>query len=299
MHTWIIENKLAQSPLPNLSEINKLNKYFTGVVVLTMQHEMPLFYIDKLLENGLDVLHLPTFDHHPVDLLDLLRAILFIEKHIREGGAVLVHCYGGVGRSGLTTSAYLVYKGLNLYDAVKYVRSKVPGSLENQWQLQILEDLYTLINTVGSHMINEFMKFVNKLSTNDVVSYKHLSKVLQFTIELYNILNFAGEVDLKKETESSMIHIHREDFYVEIVNSLGLKEINESLLANLSHTLDHTMDSRVVVLYDRHIDKPEVMLLCRDNCNDIATVFLQELRKYSHIITDIPDVYWDIFLNYV
>lgn len=299
MYTWIIENKLAQSPLPNLSEINRLSRYFTGVVVLTMQHEMPLFYIDKLVENGLDVLHLPTFDHHPVDLLDLLRAILFIEKHIKEGGAVLVHCYGGVGRSGLTTSAYLVYKGLNLYDAVKYVRSRAPGSLENQWQLQMLEDLYALINTVGSNVINEFTKFADELSMNDIVSYKHLSKVLQFTIELYNILEFTKDIDLKKEIESSMIHIHRKDFYVKIMNSLRLKEVNESFLVNLSHTLDYTMDSRVVVLYNRHVDKPEIMLLCRDNCNDIVIEFMHCLKKYSYIITDIPDVYWDIFLNYV
>lgn len=300
MYTWIIENKLAQSPLPSLSEINKLSKYFTGVVVLTMQHEMPLFYIDKLLESGLDVLHLPTFDHHPVDLLDLIRAIMFVDGHIKKGGVVLIHCYGGVGRSGLTTSAYLVYKGMSLYDAVNHVRNRIPGSIENQWQLQILEDLNVFINTMEKEVIQEYAKFIDELSKIDAVSYRHLSKVLQFTIELYNFLEFTDHVDLKTEIRSSMAHIHKKDLRIKLLDSLKLKEeINNGLLGGLSHALDYTMDSRVVVTYARCIDKPELMLLCRSDCSGIVDEFKQSLIMYKHVVAEIPVVYWDVFLNYV
>ena len=300
MFAWIIEGKLAQSSFPSLSDIDKISKQFTGVVVLTMEHEMPIFYLDKLVESGLDVLHLPTPDYHPVELLDLLRAVFFIEKHVENNGTVLVHCYGGIGRSGVTTSAYLVYKGLNLYRAVEHVRSMVPGSVENRWQLQVLEDFYMMISTQSRETIEKYANAVSKLSELDAASYKHLSKVLQFTIELYNSLEFRYDILLEKEIIRAMRHVHRLDLRSHIIRSIGAGEgSDEGILEDLSHALDYKMDSRVVVLYARDIDEPELLLLCRENCETIVREFHSKLTKYEHIINSRPEVSWDNYLNYV
>jgi Predicted protein-tyrosine phosphatase len=261
---------------------------------------MPLLYINKLIESGLDVLHLPTLDYHPVELLDLLKAVLFIEKHLENNGAVLVHCYGGVGRSGLTTSAYLVYKGLNIYEAVKHVRSIVPGALENNWQIQLLEDFQILINTLDGETTKKYAKTVGELSELDVASYKHLSKVLQFTIELYNNLEFTRNIMSRNEILRSMLHAHRLDIRDYIARSIGVEISDEKgFLEDLSHALDYTMDSRVVVLYARDIDKPELLLLCRENCDDIAREFSKKLLEFDQIISRKPIVSWDNYLDHV
>ncbi|MEM1529788.1 MAG: dual specificity protein phosphatase family protein, partial [Desulfurococcaceae archaeon] len=205
MYTWIIEGKLAQAPLPSRSTFKQLMEAFTGIIVLPTWRELPVLYIDHLKEAGLDVLHIPTPDNYPVELLDVLRASLFIEKHVSRGGAVLVHCYGGIGRSGQVTAGYLIYKGYGVYEALLHVRSKVPGSVENQWQLQLLEDYYMLTSSVDRLLLSRFVEVVEELSETDGVSYKHLSKVLQFTIELYNGLGL-NNVDVRRELYASMLH---------------------------------------------------------------------------------------------
>jgi atypical dual specificity phosphatase len=45
-----------------------------------------------------------------------------------------VHCAEGKGRTGTVLAAYLVYKGLSTDDAIKKVREKRPGSIENMDQ---------------------------------------------------------------------------------------------------------------------------------------------------------------------
>ncbi|MEM4482180.1 MAG: dual specificity protein phosphatase family protein, partial [Desulfurococcaceae archaeon] len=127
MYTWIIEDKLAQSPLPAVSMLNSIAKVFTGVVVLPTANEVGPIYLDYLKSLGVDLLHIPTHDRFPVDLLDILRASAFIERQLEMGGKVLVHCYGGLGRSGLITASYLVFKGMSVQSALSHVRERIPG----------------------------------------------------------------------------------------------------------------------------------------------------------------------------
>lgn len=298
MYTWIIEGKLAQAPLPSKSMFKQLAEIFTGVIVLLAPHELPVLYIDYLKEAGLDVLHIPTPDHHPVELLDVLKASLFIEKHVTEGEAVLVHCYGGIGRSGQVTASYLVHKGYGVYEALLHVRSRVSGAVENRWQLQLLEDYYTLTNNVDYILLNKFAEAVKELSETDKVSYKHLSKVLQFTIELYNGLGLSN-VNVKKELHASMLHVHRDEVVELLGKRTGLAvEISEGLV-EFSHFLDYKMDSKVVALYARTLDKPEITLLCSEPCEDVVNVAKDNLDKLTTLLGVKPILGWGIYLDYI
>ncbi|MEM2170859.1 MAG: dual specificity protein phosphatase family protein [Desulfurococcaceae archaeon] len=298
MYTWIIEGKLAQAPLPSRSTFKQLMEAFTGIIVLPTWRELPVLYIDHLKEAGLDVLHIPTPDNYPVELLDVLRASLFIEKHVSRGGAVLVHCYGGIGRSGQVTAGYLIYKGYGVYEALLHVRSKVPGSVENQWQLQLLEDYYMLTSSVDRLLLSRFVEVVEELSETDGVSYKHLSKVLQFTIELYNGLGL-NNVDVRRELYASMLHAHRDNVIKLLKEKTGLAMESSEGLVDFSHSLDYKMDSKVVVLHTRTLDKPEITLLCSEPCEDTVNVAEGNSAKLTALLGVKPVLSWGIYSDYI
>lgn len=301
MYTWIIEGKLAQSPLPPKYAVMELVKEFTGVVVLPMPYEFPPLYsdyVDFLKSLGLDVLYIPTPDYYPVDLLDLLRSSLFIEKHARRGGAVLVHCYGGVGRSGLVTASYLVYKGLDPYSAISRVREAVPGSVENRWQARLLEDYYVLVSTINKNLLEDYASALEELWVVDKASYKHLSKVVQFTIELYDGLSMLN-VNLKNEILCSMFHVHDHETQRVLEEKIGAKSLcTTGLLTDLVHTLDYRMDQRVVVLDASYVDEPRVLLLCNSPCSDVVERAEQKSSLITQITGKKPIFDWGSYLDY-
>lgn len=300
MYTWIIEGKLAQAPLLSRSELSTLVKEFEGIIVLPMTHELPPLYLEYLSSIGFETLHIPTPDFHPVDLLDVLRACHFIKEYVSRGGSIIVQCYGGLGRSGQITASYLVFEGYNVYDAIKYVRSRVPGSIENQWQIQLVEDLFILLNNVNRSLLYKYLRVINEMYEINKVSYKHLSKTLQFTIELYNGLGLRT-VEIKEELLRAMLHIH--DFnllkYIKnVVNTDVVTEKKEGLV-QVAHYFDYKMDSRAVVLHTRSTRKPEILVLCREPCSDIAIITKNEIKLLSELLEEEPVIDWGMYLDYV
>lgn len=56
-----------------------------------------------------------------------------ISHILHSGGKVLVHCRGGLGRTGLVVAKLLVEEGLSVDDAIQLVRSARPGAIET-WE---------------------------------------------------------------------------------------------------------------------------------------------------------------------
>ncbi|GFO00304.1 dual specificity phosphatase dupd1 [Plakobranchus ocellatus] len=69
---------------------------------------------------------IPAMDTITFKLLPYLRpAADFIEKALTQKGRVYVHCQQGISRSSTVVIAFLmIYREMNLLEAVKYVRSK-------------------------------------------------------------------------------------------------------------------------------------------------------------------------------
>lgn len=301
-YRWIIEDRLAQGPLPSRIDILELSKVFSGVVVLLSYGEIPVNYIDDLRSYGLSVLHLPTLDHHPVELLDLLRAIYFIKKHLENRKSVLVHCYGGIGRSGLVTASYLIYSGFNIYEAIRHVRSRVPGSIENQWQHLMLEDLYFFISNISRGLLERYMEIINNLFYIDPVSYYHLSKVLQFTLGILSkVVGIRLEHDYLIEISDAMIHVHRDNLR-ELLRKVVMQdsEQGKSIIVDLAHTIDYRCDSRVVsLLIDSEFGEVDIKLLCRDRCDDIINEIKKELYRFQGAFNKRVVFTWDYYSNYI
>jgi len=84
---------------------------------------------------GIAVVRFPIPDFGVPRSLEALRALVEgILGAARDGRTVIVHCRGGLGRSGLVASAALTARGIAAEEAVTIVRSVRPNALENPEQ---------------------------------------------------------------------------------------------------------------------------------------------------------------------
>lgn len=91
--------------------------------------------------RGLDWRHLPIADYSvPTDVFERqwethgrdIRALL------RNGGSVLVHCKGGLGRAGMMAARLLVELGMAPQEAIRVVRGARKGAIETPSQLALV-----------------------------------------------------------------------------------------------------------------------------------------------------------------
>ena len=84
----------------------------THVMVLMEKDELRRYRVPRLLEeysnHGLQVLHHSMEDGNVPTLHQLFLAVENIKSVITGGGRLLVHCYGGLGRTCLVVAAFLM-----------------------------------------------------------------------------------------------------------------------------------------------------------------------------------------------
>lgn len=150
--SFLLPGQLAGSGRPGLSHSLREDLEFlreskiTAIVSVTEEplekHELDLFCFRYL--------HLRVPDFSPPSVIQLEKAVRFIDDVINNNGAVLVHCLMGVGRTGTVLSAYLIFKGLFVDQALVQLRSLRPGSVETSSQVQMLKRFETLIRNSGT-----------------------------------------------------------------------------------------------------------------------------------------------------
>ncbi|WP_461863720.1 protein-tyrosine phosphatase family protein [Thermococcus sp.] len=136
-----IDENVAFSRMPTESELDEISENFNAVVVLVEEFELP-YSLEEWKKRGVEVLHSPIEDFTAPSLGQLLEILRWIDARVREGKRVLIHCLGGLGRSGTVAVAWLMYsKGLPLREALARVRSIRPGAVETEEQMGMLMEL--------------------------------------------------------------------------------------------------------------------------------------------------------------
>ncbi len=70
----------------------------------------------------------PTTAEAPSDLEATSRLVARVLERLAAGRMVIVHCHGGIGRSGMITACALVGAGVEPGRAVEIVREARPGA---------------------------------------------------------------------------------------------------------------------------------------------------------------------------
>ena len=136
-----VDENVAFSRMPTARELDEVVSDFDAVVVLVEDYELP-YPVDEWEKRGVEVLHSPIEDFTAPSLEQLLEILRWIDARVREGKKVLIHCLGGLGRSGTVAVAWVMYsKKLPLREALRRVRSIRPGAVETPEQMEVLEEL--------------------------------------------------------------------------------------------------------------------------------------------------------------
>ncbi len=142
--SWLEQPKLAGCARPE-SEVELRGLKDHGIKAIISLTGTPLIpeIVDRL---SFDYLHshisgAPT----TTQLHDIIQ---FIEEKNRESKPVLVHCGEGRGRTGTVLAAYLVFHGLSADEAIRRVREKWPGSIENLEQENAVREYGRILRKV-------------------------------------------------------------------------------------------------------------------------------------------------------
>ena len=142
-----VDDNVAFSRMPTRREIDEVAETFDAVVVLVEEFELP-YSLSEWQKRGVEVFHSPVRDFSAPTLKQLLEILRWIEARVKAGKKVLIHCMGGLGRSGTVAVAWVMYsKGLPLREALRRVRRVRPGAVEVEEQMEVLTELERLLRS--------------------------------------------------------------------------------------------------------------------------------------------------------
>ncbi len=138
--SWVIDGKLAGHQAPSsVQDLEWLKEQ--GVLALVRMAEEHLAIVNSLQIEQLELsdCHEPVLDFTAPSLVQVNKMVRFITRSFSEGRPVGVSCGAGMGRTGTILACYLVSQGYETGSAIDEVREKRPGSIETNFQEDVVK----------------------------------------------------------------------------------------------------------------------------------------------------------------
>ena len=109
------------------------------VVPLITDDECSAYGVDDLFnaytQTGFVIRRLSILDQSVCSLAEMRALVQWLSDNLAEGAHIMIHCVGGLGRSGLVAACYLTSQGLEAEEAVQEVRcARSPRAVESATQ---------------------------------------------------------------------------------------------------------------------------------------------------------------------
>ena len=146
---WIDEPIVLGSSNPSTEDLETLRGRGFEVLVslLREQEQSPRYDVARVLALGYVRHNIPVRDFHPPSLVQLEEFVDLMSR-LRAKSKVVVHCQGGIGRTGTFAAAYWIAKGVPAAEAVSRIRKARPSAVETPEQVAALEEF---ARTRGGH----------------------------------------------------------------------------------------------------------------------------------------------------
>ena len=136
---WWITEAVAGSPNPTPADLRDLRtEGFSTLVCLLDEGEPPAYDPEAARASGYAFHHLPIPDFAAPSPAQF-RA--FLEIAGQSPGTTLVHCWGGLGRTGTMGAALHIAAGATTEAAIAEIRTRRPGAIQSALQQQALAEL--------------------------------------------------------------------------------------------------------------------------------------------------------------
>ncbi|MEM3341859.1 MAG: dual specificity protein phosphatase family protein [Thermoplasmata archaeon] len=135
----VVDEELYGSNFPSddtaICLIDKLNIF----AVISLTQESPSLNIRQRYKWH----HIPVPDFGAPTVSQAEFFLRTVETYAAQNRRTLVHCLGGYGRTGTMTVLYVMKRRkIKPAEAVEYIRSIRPGSVETEAQLRFIEEFY-------------------------------------------------------------------------------------------------------------------------------------------------------------
>ena len=128
---WVEEGRLAGSAYP--SQCLRWLKEEKGIKAILSLEPLKEQDIAKAEQLGFIIKTINIQDYTAGKLEQRKEAIELIDYLLKLNHPTLVHCYGGLGRTGMILAIYLVTrKGFSPQSAIETIRALQPGAIEEK-----------------------------------------------------------------------------------------------------------------------------------------------------------------------
>ena len=156
-----------------------------AVVTLLEDHEFDRFKVQglprKIEESGMEWYHLPIRDGHAPGgdfEREWVRIGVILRNHLDSGERILVHCRGGLGRSGTVAARLLIESGMEPRQAIREVRKTRRGAIETTTQETYVRSLTRGVDVIGKD--SEFQTLDTRMSFGEIQRHGTIAMVPVF-----------------------------------------------------------------------------------------------------------------------
>jgi atypical dual specificity phosphatase len=137
---WIDYPRMLGSANPTTADLEELRRQGFEIIISLLREEdqLPNYDLAKTRAIGFARHSIPVKDFHPPTVDQLMEFADPVDRAAKT--RIVVHCQGGMGRTGTFGAAYLIMKGSPVNEAITKIRQARVHAIETREQEAILEE---------------------------------------------------------------------------------------------------------------------------------------------------------------